>query len=219
MRCSSTIARRLPGYMNAEHRLASPRMACQSPGRHPCRNRRRARLDPGGHRLLDHRRSRPARRPLCFFLHRGDHRFGRRPARDDLGRHRGHRRPRRSTHPRARPRLPVRGHDPDGRASAARGLPAPRLVDAICLALGGHRLRQRARHPHLHRPAAPADRRHLGDLRHGRRRPRHNLPPASADEGGALPPRCDRRAHDRHPLCGPQRQHGRRHGQASVVPA
>ena len=62
------------------------------------------------------------------------------------------------------------------------------VADALRLALGHHRLRQRAGDPDLHGPAARTDRRALAGLRDGRGRPRHHLPVPAPH-----PRRCRRR--------------------------
>jgi 5-(carboxyamino)imidazole ribonucleotide mutase len=67
-----------------------PGLALQRPQRPARRPRGCAGADPGGHRLLHHRRRRPKVGPLRLLLHRRGHRLRRRAPGHDLG---GHRRP------------------------------------------------------------------------------------------------------------------------------
>ena len=104
------------------------------------------------------------------FCDRHRHRHHRRPPGDDLRRHRrdgaGH------GHAGARPRrrIPLRRHGADRRVPDHRRLAAPGRPHALRLALGRHRLRQRARHPDLHGAIAGTRRPRLAGLRDGRGR-------------------------------------------------
>ena len=182
--------------------------------RHPCRYCRRTRTDPRGDRLFDHRRGRSARRPLCLDRDRDRHLLYRRAAGDDFGGDRCGGRPRHSARPRTWRRISLRRDDPDGRHPDYRRIAAARPRHAVRIALGDHRVRQRARYPHLHGTTAAAHRCDVAGLCDGRGRACHHLPAPTADEGRSL-------AAHRHPdplgnqhrvrLAG---EHGRRHGQA-----
>ncbi len=161
-------------------------MVLQPARRHPCRDRRGARAHSRGDRLFDHRRGRSARWPLCLFLDRGDHLAGRRAAGDDFGGNGGHRRAGAAADPRPRRRLSVRRHDPDGRDPADRRVPAIEPADAICLALGHHRLCQRLGDPDLHGAMARTDQCADHDLCAGRRRSRDHLSVPLSDQGNSV---------------------------------
>ncbi len=109
------------------------------------------------------------------FLYRRGHRLRRRPPGHDLGGDRRHGAA--DGHPGqgARPGVSAGRHPADRRAADRCRLPETRLADALCLALGGHRLRQRAGDPHLHGPAAGTHQRDLARLRHDRRGAGHHL--------------------------------------------
>ncbi len=85
---------------------------------------------------------------------------------------------------RSRRRISVRRDHPDGRDPGDRRLPAAAPADAVCLALGHHRLRQRAGDPDLHGAAARTDRRADADLCAGRGGTGDHLPVPAPDQGG-----------------------------------
>ena len=114
-----------------------------------------------------------------------------------------------------RPRVPAR-RDRTRRPDADRRRAAQaRRSDALRLALGHDRLRQRARHPHLHGAAARTHRRARADLRHGRRGPCHHLRAAALHQGGALTAGVHHRLDRRHPRLRARSPHRRRHGRAA----
>ena len=81
------------------------------------------------------------------------------------------------------------------------GAAAPGRADALRLALGDHRLRQRAGDPDLHGAAARADERELGRLCDDGGRPGHHLRLALPHQGGAVAAGHHRRADRRWPCC------------------
>ena len=84
--CSLPRAQRLNWNPRLDSCLPpAPGMVRQSSRRHPRRTGRRARADPGGDRVLDHRRGRSQGRAVRVVLHRRGHRLHRRAPWHDLG--------------------------------------------------------------------------------------------------------------------------------------
>ncbi len=190
-------------------------MGARRHARNPGRHRRGARPHPRGDRVLDHRRGRPEGRALRLVLHRGRHRHRGRAPGDDLGRHRRDGAGDDDAGEGPRPRLPLRRDDPDRPDPARRRRAPARQPDALRLALGRHRLRQRPRHPDLHGPDARAARPRAHRLRDDRRRPRADLRPAVSHQGRAVGARHHRAPHRALDEPRPRHPHRRRHGGAA----
>ena len=122
---------------------------------------------PRGDRLLDHRRGRSESGALRLILHRRGHLHRRRPTGDDLRRHRRDGAGDGDARAGAWAAIPP-GDDPADRGvSDHRRSAEARLAPALRLALGGDRLRQRARHPDLHGAITGVHRLWLAGLRDG----------------------------------------------------
>ena len=193
-----------------------PPLAVEPAQRCARRTRRRARPYSRGDRLCPDRRGRPQRRALCQLLDRDDHRLYRRTSRDDFGCHRRGRGRRHPVGARLRRVVFVRRDAVDGRVPDYRRAAQARPVDALRLAIGRYRFRQRARDPHFHGATAAADQCDADHLCDGRRRPRYHLPAAAPDHRHPLAADRDRRAVGHFDLYAARRQHRRRHGHATV---
>ncbi len=183
------------------------------------RDRRRARAYSGGDRFFDHFRRRSPRRAVRVGGDRDGDLLRRRPRGDDLGGDCRGSRGSGSAGARTRCRVSAGRHDPDGPDPVARRFAQARSADAIRLAFGHHRVRQRARDPDLHGAIAATDRGDVAQLRARRGRPRHHLSAAASHQGGALPARRHRRAGDDQHCHGPAGAYGGRHGSPTPRPS
>jgi len=126
------------GYSDAA--IAQTNVVFQRPWRRARGDRGRARADPGGHCFLYHCRRRPQGWSLRLLLYLCCHRLRRRSTRHDLGSYRcdgtadGHPGKRSRASVFAGSHLALRG------ASNPRWIPETGLSDALCFALGSHRL-------------------------------------------------------------------------------